>query len=304
MSVSPTTTAAACNLAVREPAPGELERVLYLFRNVPFRPQARFLVAVRQHPVERFIAAAAWWPEGTIGRFKLTCQPGVARDKVAGALIQGLADCAREAGLGAIQYAGLLAEDNEWFGILRNDGFQSSHSERSFEVPIGDAWARVLRLYQKHLSQIPPGWRAQPIRTLPPETALELVAPHRLMPPAELLNYWRAESAFGFELDVSCILFDGGRPLGALLCRQIGDSFYIDVRVMREPNPRLRSLGNISMIYQAFVAYHEAVNSGGKLPVRWLRFRGGAAEHRETASFAQRMGGRERARGHLMSLEL
>src|ERR1035438_4081955 len=78
------------DLAVREPAPAEVERVLHLFRNVPLNPEARLMAAVRSRPIERFIAAAAWWPEGTIGRFQLACQPGVDRAAVAGVLIDRL----------------------------------------------------------------------------------------------------------------------------------------------------------------------------------------------------------------------
>src|ERR1035438_5604160 len=88
------------DLAIREPAPEEVERVLHLFRSVPLPPEARLLAAVRSRPVERFIAAAAWWPEGTVGRFQLACQPGVARAAAAGLLIDRLGGCAHPAGKG------------------------------------------------------------------------------------------------------------------------------------------------------------------------------------------------------------
>ena len=286
---------------IREPAPEEVERVLHLFRNVPLPPEARLLAAVRSRPVERFIAAAAWWPEGTVGRFQLACQPGVARAAVAGLLIHRLAEGARRAGMATLQCANLLTDDNEWFGILRSHGFECLHSERSFEVPLQDAWTRVMQLHRKHGSRIPATWRTESIREHPPETALDLIGPHRLMPPAEVRNYWRANSRFGFDLDLSCILFDGERPFGAFLLRRMGEVGYVDVRVMRETNPRLRSLGNLFIMHRMFTRYHEGKRVVAEGPMRWLRFRGGATEHRETASLALRMGGRELAPCHLLA---
>jgi hypothetical protein len=286
------------DLAICEPAPAEAERVLHLFRDAPLSPEARLIAAVRSRPIERFIAAAAWWTEGTVGCFQLACQPGVVRAVVAGLLIDSLAECARRAGMATLQCATRLTDNNEWFGILRSHGFERLHSERSFEVSYRDAWMRVMQLHQKHRSQIPASWRTEPIRDHPPETALDLIAPHRLMPPAELRNYWRADFQFGFELDLSCLLFDGERPFGAFLLRRRGDGFCIDVQVVRETNPRLRSLGDLLMLYHGI----QRVAPDG--PMRWLWFRSGAAEHRQTANLALRMGGRELARCHLMAKAL
>ena len=295
MTASLMSNAGTTDPTIREPAPAEVERVLHLFRNVPLNPEARLLAAVRSRPIERFIAASAWWPEGTIGRFQLACQPGVNRVAVAGVLIDRLADCARRAGMKTIQCATLLTDDNEWFGILRSHGFECLHSERSFEVSYRDAWTRVMQLHQKHRAQIPAGWRTDSIRQYPPETALDLIAPHRLMLPAEVRNYWRPDSQFGFELDLSCILFDGERPFGAFLTRLMGEGLCIDVQVVQEMNPRLRSLGDLLMLY------HDAQRVAADGPIRRIWFRSGATEHRQTANLALRMGGRELARCHLMA---
>lgn len=295
MTASKLSNAGTPDLAIREPTPEEVERVLHLFRNVPRPPEARLLAAVRSRPVERFIAAVAWWPEGTVGRFQLACQPGVTRSVVTGLLIDRLAECARRAGMRTIQCANLLTDDNEWFGILRSHGFECLHSERSFEVSYPNAWKRVMQLHQKHLAQIPAGWRTESIRDHPPEAALDLIAPHRLMPPAEVRHYWQASSQFGFDLDLSCILFDGERPFGAFLTRRMGEGLGIDVQVVRETNPRLRSLGDL------FLLYHDAQRVPADGPIRWIWFRSGQAEHRQTANLALRMGGRELARCHLMA---
>jgi hypothetical protein len=304
MTISPTSSAGTPDPAIREPAPAEVERVLHLFRNAPLSPEARLIAAVRSRPIERFIAAAAWWPEGTVGRFQLACQPGVARAGVAGLLIDRVAECARRAGMATLHCANRLTDDNEWFGILRSHGFECLHSERSFEIPLQDAWRRVMQLHQKHRSRIPASWRTESIRDHAPETALELIAPHRLMPSAEVRNYWRADSRFGFELDLSCILFDGERPFGVFLTRRMGEGLYVEVQVVRETNPRLRSLGDLFMLYQMFMRYQETQGAAAEGPLRWLWFRSGQTEHRQTANLALRMGGRELSRCHLLAKAL
>ncbi|EEF61348.1 hypothetical protein [Pedosphaera parvula] len=286
------------DLAIREPAPAEVERVLYLLREVPLNPQARLMAVARSHPIERFIAAAAWWPEGTIGRFQLACQPGVARATVAGLLIERLEESARQAGMKSIGCVTLLTEDNDWFEILRSHGFEHLHSERSFEVSYRVAWTRVMQLQQKHRSQFPAGWRTESIRNHPPEIALDLIASHRLMPSDEIRSYWQSGSAFGFEPDLSCILFDGQRPFGVFLTRRIGERLYIDVQVVEESNPLLRSLASL------FLLYHDAQRIAPDGPIRWIWFRSGQTEHRQTANLALRMGGREVARSHLMTKTL
>jgi hypothetical protein len=283
---------------IRQPAPAEVERVLHLFGGTPLSPEARLTAVSRSRPIERFIAAAAWWPEEKVGRFQLACQPGVARSVVAGPLMDSLSSSARRAGMEALQFANLLTDDNEWFGILRTHGFEPLHSERSFEVFYRDAWTRVMALHQKHGSRIPSSWRSEPIRDHPPETALDLIAPHRLILPFELRNYWRADSQFGFDLDLSCILFDGSRPSGAFLIRRMGDGLCIDAQVVREANPRRRSYGDLLMLY------HAAQRVAPDGPVRRIWFRSGQAEHRQTANLAFRMGGRELARCHLLAKAL
>jgi hypothetical protein len=294
MPISQSTKAGTAEPIIREPALAEVERVLYLFRNVALSPEARFLGAMRRVPVQRFVAAVAWWPEGAIGRFQLTCPPGIGRAAAAGWLLEPLAERGKLAGMESIQWAERLAEDSEWHGILRNHGFTCLHSERSFEVSYRDAWTRVMGLYVKHRAQIPAGWRTEAIRGHPPEAVLDLIAAHRLLRPAEVRNYWRANTPFGFDLDLSCILFDGERPFGAFLARRIGEGLCIDVQVVREANPRLRSLGDLLMLY------HDAQRVAGDGPIRWIWFRSGEIEHRQTANLALRMRGQELPRCHLM----
>ncbi len=298
MTTSRAKDAASTDPVTREPFAAESERVLHLFRSVSLCREARLLVAVRSRPIERFVAAVAWWPEGTFGRFHLACQPGADRMAMAGLLIDRLADCAREAGLESLQYADLLPDQHEWTEVLRVHGFERLRSERSFEVPVRNVWLRVTQLYQKHKSQIPTGWRTDPIRGHAPEVILELIAPHRLLPPADVRNFWGKSAAAGFDLDLSCILFDRERPFGTLLLRRFADLLYVDIQVVHEPNPRLRSLADLCLIY------HDALRVEPDGPIRRIQFRSGETEHRQTANLAFRMGGQELPQRHVLARNL
>jgi len=283
------------DLVIREPVPSELERAVYLFRNARLRPQARIFVAVRSRPVERFVAAAAWWSEWNVGRFQLACSPGVVRDEVCALLIDQVSQRARLAGNESLQYEDLLVDKSEWIELLERQGFIPLRSERFFEVPALQSWTRSVEAFEKYKSQIPSGWRTESIRRHSPETIFELIAPYRLMPPEELRDCWRVDSAFGFELDLSSTLFDGPRPIGAFLARRVRDTLCVDVRVVRAENRLLSSLGNICLLYH--VAKRRRPDEG----INRLQFRGGAAEHRETANLAMRMDGRELPPRHVFS---
>lgn len=298
MTTPPMVNTGPSDLAIREPAQAELERVLYLFHRTPLCAEARLLAAVRSRPIERFVAAAAWWPEGPIARFQLACQPGVTRTAVVGPLIERLAECARRAGLDALHYADLLPVDHEWAEVLRAQGFERLRSERYFEVAVPNLWSRITQLYQKHEREIPAGWRTDPIRLHPPEAILDLIAPHRLLPPPEVLRAWQPNTISGFDLDLSCILFDRERAFGTLLLRHVGDLLYVDVQVVQESNPRLRSLGDICLIY------HDAVRVAPDGPIRRIQFRSGETEHRQTANLALRSGGREMPPRHVFARKL
>lgn len=286
------------DLIVRQPTEPEMDRIRYLFRNVRLHPQARMLVAVRSRPIKRFIAAAAWWPEGTIGVFRLASQPGVTQPTVYDLLVSQVTECAKQAGLETLQNGEPLLDNSEWIEILKRNGFVYLRSERFFEVTGLQSWTRTMEIYKKYQNKIPTTWRTESIRQHTPEAILNLIDAYRLMPPSELRDYWRSDAALGFELEYSCILFDGPRPIGVLLVRQVQNTLCVDVRVVRAENRLLRSLGNIVLFY------HIASRRDPYGPIHQLQFRGGATEHLETANLSGRMGGRELPARHFYSKKL
>jgi hypothetical protein len=289
------TAGSVTDLAIRAPLPRELPRVLHLFRDTRLRNAAQLLVAERTRPLPRFVGGAAWWQEGTTARFDLACQPGQGAAEVLPGLIQGVMTAANQAGLETIQFAELLPDEGIWVAPLLAQSFERVRSERFFELTYREAWLRTMRLFERHRTRIPASWRTESIREHPPELILELAAPHRLLPPQDLREFWQAATAGGFDLDLSCIVFDHAQPFGTFLARRLADALYVDVQIVNHPNPRLRSLGDLCLLH------HDARRIGPDGPLRWVRFRSGATEHRQTANLALRMGGRELPRRHLLA---
>jgi hypothetical protein len=275
------------DLKIREPSAAEIVRVVHLFRNVRLRPKARLLAVARSIPMERFVAAAAWWPDGGNCCFQLAAQPGTNREEPCDLLIQHLSEGAPRSGLNTLQYGELLPDTSEWLPVLVKNGFKHLRSERFFEVSTEQAHARTVEIFNKHGNKIPAGWRTESIRHHAPESILALVERYRLMPPEEIRERWREDCPSGFELDLSSVLFDGPRPIGIFLLRHVQDTLCVDVRVVQAENRLLNSLGNAALL-------HHAAKLHGPVGIaRRLQFRGGEVEHRETANLAVRMGGHE-----------
>jgi hypothetical protein len=274
-------------LVIREPASTEVGRAIYLFQHLAPPPEARLFVGVRTQPIERIIAVGGCWRKGNAARFRIACLPGVARASVSGPLIMRMEEWGRTSGTEMLEYADLLGDENEWCIILGGLGFSCLRSERYFEISTRRGYDRVMALARKYKANIPSGWRTESIRTHSPETVMNLVAQHGLLPLAELRQYWQPDFPFGFEKDMSSILFDGQLPFGTLLLRHGPEAYVIDIRIVECANPRLRALGNLCLFQ------HMCLHGDPDGPIRWVQFRGGETEHRETANLAIRMGGQE-----------
>jgi hypothetical protein len=208
-------------------------------------------------------------------------------------LVNYLSQAAQISGMKSLQYGELLADTNDWIPFLKGNEFNHLRSERFFEVSSFQSWTRTMELFEKYKTKIPSNWQTKSIRQQSPEIIFDLVQPFRLMPPSELRDCWREDLAMGFELDLSSILFDHGRPIGTLLARKVRDALCVDIRVVRVENKLLSTLGNVLLFY------HMATRQKPDGSIRRLQFRGGATEHRETANLALRMGGFELPSRHI-----
>ncbi len=285
---------------VREPSPMEAGRVLYLFRSAPLPRHARAFVAIKTKPLERFVAAAAWWPIGDVISFRLAFQPGSAVRLAAGnLLVRQIAECGRALGLRNVRYADLLLDSSECLPLLKENGFAVLHSERFFEVSARESWARTMEIAERMGDKFPPAWRTESIRHHRPEAILNFIEPYQLMPAEELRDRWRDDCPYGFELDMSAILFDGPSPVGAFFMRRKLDVLCVDVRVVRTANRLLNSLGNVALLRHTALTYGSV-----RRDINRLQFRGGEIEHRETANLALRMGGIELPPRHTLGRSL
>ncbi len=286
------------DLRLRVPTVSESHRVLHLFRNVLLPANAQVLVATRSHPVERFVGALAGWKEGEFVRFYLACLPGADREQIAYLLISEAAGTTRAAGILKLMYAELLAQEDPWIPVLRKNQFEILRSERFFRIPSMEAAKRVLQMLEKYQADIPANWRTESIRALAPECVFDLIAPHRLMTTEGIRRFWQATAAHGFDSDMSSVVFEADKPFGTLLARRMGDVLCYDIRVVDHTNARLRALANLVLFRHNFKTYNPAS------PIRWLQFRGGETEHRETANLAFRMGGEEMPMRHVFARNL
>ncbi|HWD94341.1 MAG TPA: hypothetical protein VG938_18565 [Verrucomicrobiae bacterium] len=287
------------SVIVRAPTATEAARVRHLFRDISLPLQSQFLVVVKLQPVERFVAGLAGWSEGPFARFHLASPPGVDANQYAPRLIEEASLTARNAGLSQMVYGDLLTDDDRRAALLRLNGFTVLRSERFFRIDAVLGENRVLELAQKFARLIPGNWRTDSIRNHSSETILELLAPYRLMMPEEIRRHWRLDAVHGFEPDLSSILFEGEHPFGALLVRRMGDVVSFDVRVVNHRNRVLRGVANLLLLQHCSQHYDRE-----RTPVRWLLFRGGEVEHRETANLAFRMGGEEVAPRRVFAREL
>jgi hypothetical protein len=286
------------NLTIRSPHASEVARALRFFEGEHVKAEAQVLVAVKATPVERFLGALAGWVEGDWGRFHLACLPGVARQETASALIREIVLTARAAGLKGLMYAKLLADGQEPGSLLVENGFEILRSERFFQLAVETGQRRVLQLLANHQAKIPSTWRTESLRHQPPECVLDLIAPYRLMTPEEVRSCWHWGERTGFDPDLSSILLENERAFGTLLARRKGELLCYDIRVARHSNPRLRALANLCLFHHS-IKNHDLTN-----PVRWLQFRGGEQEHKETANLAMRMGGTELPPRHVLAMSL
>jgi hypothetical protein len=287
------------NLSIRPPQTGEVSRALRFFQNEQIKPEAQILIAAKSKPVERILGVLAGWAEGEIGRVFLGCLPGTARQETAAALIEEAGRTARAAGLKTLVYGKLLAKGHEPDDLLLENGFEIMRSERFFELAVSVVENRVGNLLERHGLRIPATWHAESIRQQSPDIIFDLIAPYRLMTPKEVRSCWNRGEQGGFDPDLSGILFENGCAFGTFLGRRMGELLCIDIRVVNHPNPRLRALGNLSLFRHSMLKNRESSN-----PVRWLQFRGGELEHKETANLAKRMGGIELPLRHVLAKPL
>ncbi|QDU58946.1 hypothetical protein [Aeoliella mucimassa] len=286
-------------LTVQVASPQQQLRAWPLFASQFEQPaaNAQYLIAIKSRPVERIVAALAWWQEPDAIRFLLAHQPGITIEAAAEALVPRLQSLPDLPPLD-LKYAFLLQQDQPPAPWLAAHGYEPRHAERAFEAPSTTVYERVQKFLTRHHNDIPETWHSESIRDHSPETVWPLIEPYRLIHPEALRRFWNTPGEQGYDPDFSNILFDGDQPLGTLLLRNNHVCLAVDIRVVIDIAPRLRSLANLALF-----AHISRVASPESTGIRTLAFRADEREHRETANLAKRMGGREVAARHIYTRE-
>lgn len=282
-------------VVVRAAQEVEALRARQLFAGKSDQPpgDASFLIAMKERPVERIVAALVWWHADGAVKFLMAHTPGLGASDASAALVPALEALPELSGV-ELRYGRLLAAEEDVAPWLVEHNYEPTCAERVFEAPSTTVYDRVQCFLARHESDMPETWHTESIRDYTPETVWPLIEPYRLIKFNALQRFWVAPGQFGYDPEYSNILFDAETPLGALLVRNNSICLAVDVRVVNPITPRLRSLANLALF-----AHISRIASPTTTSIRTLAFRADENEHRETANLARRMGGREVAARHI-----
>jgi hypothetical protein len=221
-------------MILRPAYPDELGRAQSLLDGHPVPAHAAFLVAVKEQPVERLLAAIPWWRvPGTDGqpaslRFFLAGS-GTAWSENLEAILGQLEALARQHEAAALFTDFSLPEAHPLLLALTAHGFGICLTDRHFSGP-GAAKTRELRIYERLRHRIPPQWRIAGIRGQDPQQLFAFAATHGLISPQQFQTYWNGANRERFEDDYSCVLLAGEEIIGLFLVTRRGeDELHIHV---------------------------------------------------------------------------
>lgn len=213
---------------IRPAFPDELARARTLLNGHPVPQTVEFLVAVKEHPVERLVGAIPWWrvPRGDTEnsaalRFHLSLSTSIAEESLLEVLHQ-LEEHARKNQLCAILTDFSLPKDDPLFLQLTARGYDIVQTDRYFSMPGDPGNQRTKKLYQRAKRKIPARWKIESIRGHSPEKIYALVGQQNLMTLQQFQSFWNTASPEHFEENYSCVVVDGEQLIGAFLVTERG----------------------------------------------------------------------------------
>lgn len=275
-------------MTLRPAYPDELGRAQSLLDGHPVPAHAAFLVAVKEQPVERLLAAIPWWRvPGTDGqpaslRFFLAGS-GTAWSENLEAILSQLEALARQHEAAALFTDFALPEAHPLFHALTAHGYGIFLTDRYFSMPGASVNQRCKRLYRRAAGKIPATWKVESIRGQAPEKIFELVGAHGLMSPHQFQSYWNTANREHFEERYSCVVLEEEQIIGVFLVTRRGEGeLHIHVDAV---SPRRKAVsGLITIAMRHFVVsampegfpeiYTSRVDSekhleGGNTPLRY-----------------------------------
>lgn len=290
---------------IRFSYPDELPRIQSILAGSPVPGNAQFIVSVKEQPVERILAAVAWWleagdadaPPGAI--FSLHAAGAVdLGDEDLQALLAAVEDAARKEGAHRLLARFSVPEKHPLFQKLTSLGYASVKFDRHFIVPGEIVKSRSIRIYRRVAPRIPEGWKVESIKGHCAEAVFALVAQHGLMPQHEFMNYWDASNRERFEDEYSCVAFEGDTMIGAFLLTRRGEAeLHIHVEAVATEKMAVSHL--VAAALRNF-SFSHCVEGFPKV----FSWRADSDRHQQTANSALRQGGEERPPQHFLSKSL
>lgn len=288
-------------MTIRPAYPDELGRAKALLDGQPVPPQAAFLVAVKEQPVERILAAIPWWPEPTqdaAPQLRFHLHRSGLEAEILEAVLQQLDTLALEQNASALLTDFSLPEAHPLYHALCARGYEVCLTDRYFTAPGEIGKSRSLRIHQRLGPRIPPSWRIETLRGQDPQKLFALVAAHGLMPPQQFQNYWNGASRERFEADYSCVVLEEDEIIGLFLVTQRGDDeLHIHVEAASPARAAQSALISASLRNASF----------SRCPAGFPKVftcRADSEKHRQTGNSFLRQGGTEAAPRHFLRKRL
>lgn len=281
--------------------PDELGRAANLLEGHLVPASAHFLLAVKEYPVERLVAAIASWPapcpEGEKHEkllFALGLTPSLTDLAVLEEFLPLLTARAQEQSLNILRYDTPLAEAHPYFPALTEHGFTIAQTDRHFCVPGEIFKQHSLRDYLGFQEKIPTAWTVSSLRGQNPDALFRFVVQHGLISPQAFQNYWKTGQHEHFEDAYSKLLLDGETIIGAFLVSQRGkEELHIHVEASA---PEYQSQSGLISATLRHASFSQCAEGFPKI----FTLRADSKKHPHTANTALRQGGTELPPHHLL----
>lgn len=279
-------------MLIRPAYPDEIGRAQSLLNGHPVPQEARFLVAVKEQPVERIIATIPWWKAPNDDdeidlKFSIHSgnSPGLPEAELA-ELFTTLEDYAQEEKASTLTADIPLVAEHPLFQKLTARGYQISHTE-TIITAAGD---EMKSFFLAQENKLPSHWNIESIRGRSPEPLHPLIAAEGSLTPKTFKSHWDGSNRERYEQDFSHLITSGEEVIGLLL---------VTLRVGNFLNFQIESISPSHLAQAALIsnALHQAAFQ--KCPENFPKF---ISWNRQTKSAYQ--GGQAQKARHTLSLKI
>ncbi len=206
---------------IRAAYPDELGRAQSLLQGQPLAPGTRFLLSIKEHPVERIIAAIPWSKSAAEDQsidLKFSIHSSNSRGLLGAELDDlfiALEALAKEEKASTLTADFPLVEEHPLYKKLSARGYEIFQTDTYISAP-GD---EVKALFLSQKNKVSTDWKIESIRDRSPESFYPLIAVEGSLTPKQFKAYWDGSSRERFEEDFSHLILAGEeeKVIGILL---------------------------------------------------------------------------------------